>query len=347
VKAADNPPPAPPTGVAVPTGLTVWSPSYGPTSQPAGAAAAAADLHATLAPFLTQPARAAPPPPDPRLAMADGAARVDGYLESAGLAAEPAALFALSATYAAQFDQLARAAADYTVDGMLKQRSAVFDALAAKLQARATTLAKTFTKALRDWPLMRDPGKELLLSKARADVLSVVSTVAIAPVRFGLEVLRQSLPADPADEGDRQLVESVGAMLWMRRAEWSTDPKLAEAVVGVWRRMVARYRDADFYAGYYSVLRIDRMARAWVAATNTMLQTGVFDPALRPPLVLAFERPDDPVALVEQALPATDAEDVLTAFGLRPGDQTGRVGGSRSSESVGPIRLPDRGARGT
>jgi len=63
--------------------------------------------------------------------------------------------------------------------------------------------------------------------------------------------------------------------------------------------------------------------------------------------VLAFERPQDPVALVAQSLPATDAEDTLTAFGLRPADQTGRVGGSRSSEGVGPIRLPDRGSRGT
>ena len=127
---------------------------------------------------------------------------------------------------------------------------------------------------------MRDPGKQLLLARARPDVLSLVSTVAIAPPRFGLELLRQLLPADPADEGDRQLIESVGSVLWTRREEWSTDPKLAEAMVAVWRRMVAKYRDAHFYAGYYVVARVSRMATAWVGVTNTMLQTGVLDPAL-------------------------------------------------------------------
>jgi len=54
---------APPGGVATPMGTTVWSPSYGPMSQPAGAAAVAVDLHALLAPFIAQPARAEPPPP--------------------------------------------------------------------------------------------------------------------------------------------------------------------------------------------------------------------------------------------------------------------------------------------
>jgi hypothetical protein len=329
-------------------GRTVWSPSYGPTSQPAGAAAAAADLHETLAPFFAQPARAVPPPPDPALAMRDGAERVDLYLEQSDLPAEPDALFALSDdTFAKQFDELARKAGNYTAEGMLIERATIFAALAAKLTARAAALAKTFGKAGRDWPEMRDPGKELLLAKARPDVLSLVSTVAVAPPRFGLELLRQLIPADPSDPGDRQLIESVGAVLWTRRQEWGTDAKLAESMVAEWRRMVSRYRDANFYAGYYCTLRVDRMARAWIAATNSFLQHGVLDPALRPPLVLAFERPEDPLALVEEALPATDAEDVLTAFGLRPADGTGRIGGSRSSEGVGPIRTPDRGSRGT
>jgi len=280
--------------------------------------------------------------------MASGAAQVDRYLDTtAAFSAEPSALFSVGDDFARQFLQLARVANDYTADGMLKARGNIFAAVAAALKPRAASLAKVCVKAYKDFPLMRDPGKELLLAKARPDILSIASTVAIAPVRYGLEVLRQSLPADPTDDGDRALIESVAAVLWMRRTEWGADPALAESVVAQWRRMVARYRDASFYSAFYVRLRLARALTAWLAATNSLLQSGQLDPVYRAPLQLAFGPPDDPVALVEQALPATDAQDTLTAYGLRAADGTGRVGGSRSSEGVAPIRLPDRGSRPT
>jgi hypothetical protein len=329
-------------------GRTVWSPSYGPTSQPGVAAAAAADVHESLAAYFAEPARAVPPPPDPALAMRDGAERVDLYLEQSDLPAEPDALFALSNdTFAKQFDELARKAGNYTTEGLVIERGAIFAALGAKLKARAAALARTFSKALKDWPIMRDPGRQLLLARARPDVLATVGVVATAQPRFGLELLRQLLPADPADEGDRQLIESIAAVLWTRRTEWGVDPRLAEGMAAEWRRMVARYRDANFYAGYYCALRVDRMARAYVAATNSFLQHGVLDPTQRVPLVLAFRAPEDPVALVAESLPTSDAEDTLVAFGLKPVDATGRVGGTRSSEGVGPVRIPDAGSRAT
>src|SRR3989442_2366772 len=77
-----------------------------------------------------------------------------------------------------------------------------------------------------------------------------------SPVRFGLEVLRQLLPADPADEGDRQLIESVGAVLWMRRDEWSVDPKLAENMVAVWRRMRSEEHTSELQSRPHLVCRL-------------------------------------------------------------------------------------------
>ena len=62
-------------------GIRVISPSYGPRSVTGAAAAVLPRLHALVAPFVAVPAASAPPEPDPRTLMADGAQRVEGYLE--------------------------------------------------------------------------------------------------------------------------------------------------------------------------------------------------------------------------------------------------------------------------
>jgi hypothetical protein len=183
---------------------------------------------------------------------------------------EPAALFTLGDGYARQFDQLARQRADYSADGFPKMRSNIFTELATAGKLRAAGLAKTFTRGLKDWPEQRDPGKELLLSRARPDVLSLASTAAVAPVPFTVALLRQMIPADPADASAvRQEVETLMATLWLRRQEWSTDPRQAEAVVAVWRRAAALYRGVAYYGGYYIRFRFARAASAWLAGLST------------------------------------------------------------------------------
>ena len=61
-------------------GISVISPSYGPQPRTSAAEAVLPKLHALLGPFLVAPAASAPPEPDPRALMQDGAERVEAQV---------------------------------------------------------------------------------------------------------------------------------------------------------------------------------------------------------------------------------------------------------------------------
>ena len=324
-------------------GISVISPSYGPQSRTSAAEAVLPKLHALLGPFLVAPAASAPPEPDPRALMQDGAERVEAYLAGrTDLPAVPGQVVALGADYQRQFDQVRRSS-DYSVEGQRRQFAATFDQLGTGLTSQGQRLVRDFGVVLKGWPLLRDPGKAWLLGTGTpADVVALVGLVAPAPLRVGLTLLQQLTPVDPADRGDQLRRENVAATLWARRAEWQTDPRLGEEVVAAFRRMQRHDRSAEFYAGFYAQARVDGMAQAWLAAANALLLHGLLDPAERAPLEAAFARPADPLAVVRAALPAPEAVDVLAGYGLRPADVMGPVGAARSSEAVGPVRLAER-----
>ncbi len=325
-------------------GISVISPSYGPQARTSAAEAVLPKLHGIIGPFVAAPTASAPPEPDPRALMGEGGGRVEGYIEQrTDLLAVPNAVAALSGDYERQFNQIKRSG-DYSREGQQRQLAATFDALGAGLTSQAQRLARDFGVVLKAWPLLRDPGKAWLLGTGTPpDVVALVGLCAQAPVRVGLGLLQQLTPVDPAERGDQLRRENVMSTLWSRRAEWQADPRLGEEVVVAFRRAQRHDRTAEFYAGYYAAARVDGMVQAWLAAANALLLHGVLDPAERAPLATAFARPADPVAVVMGALPAPESVDVLAGYGLRPADVTGPVGAARSSEAVGPIRLPESG----
>ena len=335
-------PVAPPSGTAVPMGINVISPSYGPDGPTEVALATIPALHALLAPFLAAPGDAVPPAPDARPLMRDGGERVEVFLtQSTNLPGVPNELAALGSDFARQFDQVARSR-DYSDEGRARQRNATFGALATALKTQGGRVVKDFARVLdpdRGHSPRRDPGKVLLLGKGvPPEVLQVVGMCAAAPVRFVATLLEQLTPMDPATPGAPLLRENVAAVLWARRNEVPVD--LAEDVVSSWRRMQAHDRDADYYAGWYAVARVRAMAWAWKAAADALLLHGVLDPTELVPLRHAFARPDDLLAAVTQAQPTRDDWDILALYGLRAADATGAAGGARSGEAVAPARVP-------
>ena len=142
-------------------GISVISPSYGPQARTSAAEAVLPKLHALLGPFVAAPAASAPPEPDPRALMAEGADRVEGYVEQrTDLLSAPNTVAALGSDYERQFNQVKRSS-DYSPEGQRRQLAATFEALGVGLTSQAQRLARDCGVVLKAWPILRDPAGAL------------------------------------------------------------------------------------------------------------------------------------------------------------------------------------------
>jgi len=221
------------------------------------------------------------------------------------------------------------------------------DALRNELVPLASRVAPLVERVVTDfatvraaWRLQRQPGKQLLVPKARPDVWDMVRLVLTVPLRGALDVVSDLV----AGEADSLMLEDVGWALWQRRG----DPQWAEQAYVVHRRVREQVlQDVDRARAYYGAAYCTGLLRALKRPTSelftALLNTGTIDQLLQQQFFPWFTTPvpTDAVALLVGALPQDDKAEMLELFGLRDAGTTGH-----SSEQAGPLRLPEHGRGG-
>lgn len=295
-------------------------------------------LRAVLAPY-ERPVEAPVVPADPRDRMQDAIDAVDATVTNrTQLRTLPTALLALSDKSKDERRALIQTPL-YQRAPEEAQKDALRDQLA-ELAPRVVPLvervAADFAAVRSAWPAQRQPGKQLLLPKARPEVWDLVQLILTVPLPGALAVVGDLV----AGEADALMLEDTGWALWQRRG----DPQWAEPAFAVHRRVRAQVlqdagRAQAFYGAAYASALLREMKHAAESLVTALLTKGTLDvveqqtsfPWFRLPL------PADAVAMLVGALPQDDKAELLELFGLRDAGSTGASG-----EDAGPLRVPER-----
>jgi len=295
-------------------------------------------LRAVLAPY-EQPVEVPVVAADPRDRMQEAIDAVNATVTNrTQLRAFPTALLALSDKSRDERRALIQTPLYQRAPGEA-QREALRDqlvTLAPRVVPLIERAAAGFAAVRTAWPLQRQPGKQLLLPKARPDVWDVMQLILTVPLSGALAVVSDLV----AGEADALMLEDAGWALWQRRG----DPQWAEPAFAVHRRVRAQVlqdagRAQAFYGAAYASALLREMKHAAESLFKALLTKGTLDVVEQQTSFPWFTGPlpADPVALLVGALPQDDAAEMLELFGLRDAGSTGHSG-----EEPGPQRLPER-----